>query len=109
MLNLGKPAHASGAPWEGVNALGAAVTCYNSISMLRQQTKPTSRLHCIIVDGGKVPNIIPERSELHIFLRGVIKEDTFDLLDKVKRCATGAAAATGKLHLLQWFFGYRKY
>ena len=70
-----------GAPWEGVNALGAAVTCYNIISMLRH----------------------------HIFLRGVIKEDTFDLLDKVKQCATGAAAATGKLHLLQWFFGYRKY
>nr|XP_047136724.1 xaa-Arg dipeptidase-like isoform X3 [Hydra vulgaris] len=92
---LGKPAHASGAPWEGVNALDAAVSCYNSISMLRQQTKLTSRIHCIIVDGGKVPNIIPERSELIISIRGIVKEDTFDLANKVKQCASGAAAATG--------------
>ncbi|XP_047136729.1 xaa-Arg dipeptidase isoform X3 [Hydra vulgaris] len=92
----GKPAHASGAPWEGVNALDAAVNCYNSISMLRQQTKLTSRIHCIIVDGGKVPNIIPERSELSIVIRGLVKEDTFDLANKVKQCASGAAAATGK-------------
>ncbi|XP_047136719.1 xaa-Arg dipeptidase [Hydra vulgaris] len=91
----GKPAHASGAPWEGVNALDAAVSCYNSISMLRQQTKLTSRIHCIIVDGGKVPNIIPERSELIISIRGIVKEDTFDLANKVKQCASGAAAATG--------------
>ena len=77
--------------------------------MLRQQTKPTCRIHCIIVDGGKIPNIIPERSELIICVRGIVKEDAFDLLDKVKQCGTGAAAATGWLNLfdssLQLFLG----
>lgn len=33
----GKPAHASAAPWEGVNALDAVVSAYVNISMLRQQ------------------------------------------------------------------------
>ncbi len=37
----GKAAHASAFPWEGRNALDAAVACYNNISLLRQQLKPT--------------------------------------------------------------------
>ena len=41
-------AHASAAPWEGINALDAAVLAYTSISALRQQIKPTHRVHGII-------------------------------------------------------------
>ena len=37
----GKAAHAAAYPWEGVNALDAAVLAYNSVSVLRQQMKPT--------------------------------------------------------------------
>ena len=37
----GKSAHASAFPWEGRNALDAAVACYNNISLMRQQLKPT--------------------------------------------------------------------
>lgn len=41
----GKASHASAYPWEGVNALDAAVLAYNNISVLRQQLKPEWRLH----------------------------------------------------------------
>ena len=37
----GKAAHASAYPWEGKNALDAAVACYSNIALLRQQLKPT--------------------------------------------------------------------
>ena len=37
----GKAAHASAFPWEGRNALDAAIACYNNIGLLRQQLKPT--------------------------------------------------------------------
>lgn len=36
----GKASHASAYPWEGVNALDAAVLAYNNVSVLRQQLKP---------------------------------------------------------------------
>ena len=42
---VGKASHAAGFPWQGVNALDAAVVCYTSISCLRQQLKPTWRVH----------------------------------------------------------------
>jgi len=40
-------AHAALSPWEGRNALDAAVSAYSSISLLRQQLKPTIRTHGI--------------------------------------------------------------
>lgn len=41
----GKASHAAAYPWEGVNALDAAVLAYNNLSVLRQQMKPAWRVH----------------------------------------------------------------
>ena len=98
-LCLGKTSHAAAAPWEGINALDAAVSCYNAMSMLRQQIKPTSRLHSIFTDGGQKANIIPERSELDVYMRGLTDEETLELTEKVKNCARGSALATGMILL----------
>lgn len=40
-----RASHASAYPWEGVNALDAAVMAYSNISVLRQQLKPDWRIH----------------------------------------------------------------
>ena len=40
---FGKTSHAASAPWDGVNALDAAVAAYNAISTMRQQIKSTDR------------------------------------------------------------------
>ena len=82
-------------PWEGNNALDAAMSCYNNISMLRQQIHPTSCVHCIILNGGKAPNIIPETSGMSFFVRAVKDTDMFMLKNKVHDCARAAALATG--------------
>ena len=58
----GKPAHAAAFPWEGVNALDAAVIAYNSISALRQQMKPDWRVHGVITGGRGRSNIIPDKA-----------------------------------------------
>ena len=95
MFWIGKASHAAAAPWEGINALDAAVTCYNNVSMLRQQTKTTSRVCGIISDGGEKPNIIPQRSQMKYAIRGINHNDVLDLKNKVQKCAEGAALATG--------------
>ena len=41
----GKASHAAAAPWDGVNALDAVVMAYSSISCMRQQLKPSWRIH----------------------------------------------------------------
>lgn len=91
----GKPAHAAAAPWDGVNALDAAVTFYVSMSMIRQQQLPTNRIQCIFKDGGEKTNIIPRRSELACVVRGITSDDAIEISNKLTACAQGAASATG--------------
>lgn len=38
-------AHAAAAPWEGKNAMDAAVLAYTNVSLLRQQIHPSHRVH----------------------------------------------------------------
>jgi len=95
ILFKGKASHASAAPWEGINALDAAVACYTSVSMMRQQLKPTTRICGVFTDGGDKPNIIPQRAELEFIVRALTDSDMVDLKDKLVNCAKGAAQATG--------------
>uniref|UniRef100_A0AAQ5ZF44 Peptidase M20 dimerisation domain-containing protein n=1 Tax=Amphiprion ocellaris TaxID=80972 RepID=A0AAQ5ZF44_AMPOC len=79
----GKASHASAYPWEGVNALDAAVLAYN-ISVLRQQLRPKWKLHSIIQHGGPKPNIIPDYTELLFYLRTPHAKDICDLKAKTE-------------------------
>ncbi|XP_012723255.2 peptidase M20 domain-containing protein 2 [Fundulus heteroclitus] len=91
----GKASHAAAYPWEGVNALDAAVLAYSNLSVLRQQLKPDWRLHGIIKHGGVKPNIIPAYSELEFYLRTPRLRDLGELQAKAEACFRAAALATG--------------
>uniref|UniRef100_A0A8C5MEN0 Peptidase M20 domain-containing protein 2 n=1 Tax=Leptobrachium leishanense TaxID=445787 RepID=A0A8C5MEN0_9ANUR len=91
----GKSCHAAAYPWEGVNALDAAVLAYNNVSTLRQQMKPTWRVHGVITNGGMKPNIIPSYSELEFSVRASSRKDLDKLQEKIKACFKAAADATG--------------
>ncbi|XP_023144523.2 peptidase M20 domain-containing protein 2-like [Amphiprion ocellaris] len=91
----GKASHASAYPWEGINALDAAVLCYNNLSALRQQMKPDWRVHGIIKHGGVKPNIIPAYTELEYYLRTPSRAELSVLKEKAERCFRSAAVATG--------------
>ncbi|XP_067882705.1 xaa-Arg dipeptidase-like isoform X2 [Heterodontus francisci] len=92
---FGKATHAAGYPWEGVNALDAAVLAYTNLSVLRQQLKPDWRLHGIIKHGGVKPNIIPSYSELFYYLRTPQYKDLCILCEKATQCFKAAGLATG--------------
>ncbi|XP_064462433.1 xaa-Arg dipeptidase-like [Ornithodoros turicata] len=91
----GKAAHASGYPWEGTNALDAAVACYNSLAYLRQHIKPHCRIHAIITNGGAAVNIVPEFSSMEIQYRAPSRGALAELKKKVLSCINAGAEATG--------------
>ncbi|XP_039709099.1 xaa-Arg dipeptidase [Pteropus medius] len=91
----GKASHAAAYPWEGVNALDAAVLAYSNLSVLRQQMKPTWRVHGIIKNGGVKPNIIPSYSELIYYFRAPSMRELAVLTKKAEDCFKAAALATG--------------
>lgn len=92
---FGKNAHAASNPWDGVNALDAAVQTINGVNALREHILPTSRVHGVIIDGGKAANVVPEYSKVQYYVRSVQKSYNEQLVDKVRRCAEAGALATG--------------
>ncbi|MGG0644349.1 M20 family metallopeptidase [Sporosarcina gallistercoris] len=91
----GKPAHASGSPEKGINALDAVIQLFNGINALRQQLPSDVRIHGIITHGGDAPNIIPEYASARFFIRAESWSKTVETSDKVRAIAEGAALATG--------------
>lgn len=91
----GRAAHAALQPWEGVNALDAAVAAYTAISALRQQIRPDERIHGIIAEGGVRPNVIPERTVMEYSVRAPTMARALALQERAFRCFRGAAEATG--------------
>ncbi|MDQ0888462.1 amidohydrolase [Paenibacillus sp. V4I9] len=92
---FGRSAHAAAQPYEGINALDAVLQLFNSINALRQQTKSDARIHGIISEGGKAPNIIPDYAVAQFYVRSASRTYTNELVQKVLHCAEGAALQTG--------------
>ncbi|PTB54489.1 hypothetical protein M431DRAFT_84687 [Trichoderma harzianum CBS 226.95] len=91
----GRSAHAAGEPWNGVNALDAAVMAYNGISMLRQQMRPDERVHGVINDGGTAPNVIANYTRMTWLVRSPSTKRSETLLKKVQQSFNAAALSTG--------------
>ncbi|KAL2131366.1 hypothetical protein VTI74DRAFT_5177 [Chaetomium olivicolor] len=91
----GREAHASIAPWDGVNALDAVCLSYNAISMLRQQIRPHERIHGVIRSGGNRPNVTPADCTVEYYVRSDTRKAAEALWQRVLKCFEGAAMATG--------------
>ena len=91
----GKPAHASGCPEKGINALDAVIQTFNGINALREHIVDGARIHGIISHGGVKPNIVPEYAAAEFYVRAPENDYRDELLGKLRRCAEGAALATG--------------
>ena len=93
----GQTSHAAASPHEGVNALNAATLAFMATHMLRQEARRDANLviHGIISEGGLASNIIPDRAVCDFGVRS--SDDVYldVMVDKVARCAEGAALAMG--------------
>ncbi|KJA25233.1 hypothetical protein HYPSUDRAFT_37712 [Hypholoma sublateritium FD-334 SS-4] len=91
----GHTAHAALSPWEGKNALDAAVLGYNNISALRQQLRPTHRVHGIFEGRDWAPNIIPDYAKFICYVRAPTRAEMQATVKRVLPCFEAAALATG--------------
>jgi amidohydrolase len=91
----GVASHASSEPEKGVNALDAVIQTFNALNALRQHIKDGARIHGIITDGGVKPNIVPEHAAALFYVRAPENDYRDELVEKLRRCAEGAALATG--------------
>lgn len=91
----GRTCHASGNPEDGINALDGAILTFNNVNALRQHVTSDIRIHGVITEGGKAPNVTPDLAIARFYVRAKKREYLSQVVEKVKNCARGAAIATG--------------
>lgn len=91
----GRAAHAAAYPERGVNALDGVIALFVAIGLLRQQLPRGVRVHGVVSDGGKAPNVIPERAAARVWIRALEDAELADAVARVLACARGAAVSTG--------------
>ena len=92
---FGKSAHAAAYPEEGINALDGVIQTFNGINALRQHLRGDVRVHGIITNGGKAPNVVPGEASCYYYVRGDHLAEVSRVMIKIIACARGAALATG--------------
>ena len=98
----GKAAHAAAAPWDGRNALDAAVLGYMNIAAMRQHIRPNERLHGIFTKAGDKPNIVPSDTEMEWYVRSGTISSLQPLKQRVLTCLESAATACGCTMSHEW-------
>jgi metal-dependent amidase/aminoacylase/carboxypeptidase family protein len=91
----GRSSHAAAAPWDGSSALSAVLQTFQLIDNARVHMRDGVRVHGIITNGGKAVNIIPEEAEAQFSVRAPTVSELKRVIERVHRCASAAAFATG--------------
>jgi metal-dependent amidase/aminoacylase/carboxypeptidase family protein len=90
----GAPAHQM-MSWEGRDALSAVVRFFNDVDGLRKSIRPEARIQGIIPEGGKAPNVVPDRAVADFYIRYPDEVYLAQIRDLIDNAARGAALATG--------------
>jgi len=91
----GRTAHASAAPWQGVNAGDAMVVAQVALGLLRQQLPPGDQVHGVVTEGGEAANIIPSRVTGRFMARSLTLPGLEQLVPRIEACFEAGARATG--------------
>ncbi len=91
----GRAAHASAAPWQGINAGDAMVIAQVALGLLRQQLLPGNQIHGVVTNGGEAANIIPARVSGRFMARALTLPGLEQLERRVRACFRAGAQATG--------------
>ncbi len=97
----GLSAHAAAAPERGKSALDAVEIMDVMTNFLREHIPDGSRIHYVITNGGKAPNVVPDEAEVYYVVRHVEMTIVKDIWNKVINAAKGAALGTGTTYDLQ--------
>lgn len=104
----GKAAHGS-EPFNGVNALNAAMLALMGINANRETFKDEDRIriHPIVTNGGDVVNVVPDRCVIETYVRGANSDAIKDAAKKVDNAVNAGAMAVGAKCTIEDTIGYK--
>ena len=90
----GLAAHAAMSPDKGRSALDGVESMDYMVNLMREHIPQETRIHYVITNGGKAPNVVPDFAEVYYYVRHPKKEEVVRIFDWVVRAAEGAALGT---------------
>lgn len=91
----GISSHAAMSPENGRSSLDAVEAMNNMANMMREHIPQETRIHYVITNGGKAPNVVPDFAEVYYYVRHPKREVTVNVFDRITKAAEGAALGTG--------------
>jgi aminobenzoyl-glutamate utilization protein B len=91
----GVSAHAAGAPDRGRSALDGVEAMNHMVNLMREHIPSDTRVHYVITNGGKAPNVVPDFAEVYYYCRHQNRETLMGIWDRIEKAAQGAAMGTG--------------
>lgn len=90
----GLSSHASSFPERGRSALDAVESMDYMVNMMREHIPSDTRIHYVITNGGKAPNVVPDFAEVYYYVRHPKRDMAKSIFDRVVKAANGAALGT---------------
>ncbi len=91
----GLSSHAAASPEMGRSALDAVEAMNYMANMMREHVPSSTRIHYVITNGGKAPNIVPDFAEVYYYVRSPKRDIVKDVWTRMEKAAEGAALGTG--------------
>jgi aminobenzoyl-glutamate utilization protein B len=91
----GRASHAAAAPHLGRSALDAVELMNVGVNYMREHVPSDARIHYAITDsGGLQPNVVQAKAKVRYMVRAIELPTMWNILERVKRVADGAALMT---------------
>ena len=91
----GVSSHAAIAPEKGRSALDGVEAMDMMVNMMREHIPSDARIHYVITNGGKAPNVVPDFAEVYYYVRHGNRKTVMEIFDRITKAAEGAALGTG--------------
>jgi aminobenzoyl-glutamate utilization protein B len=101
----GTPSHAGSTPWQGRSALDGVELMNVGVNFMREHVVPQARIHYVIEDGGRQPNVVPPIARVWYFVRAPQRDTVDYIYDWICEIAEGAARMTKTSHKLKFLTG----
>jgi len=101
----GVAAHAAAAPHMGKSALDGVMLMDVGVNYLREHVEEDVRMHCVITDGGRAPNIVPSDAQAWYYVRAPRREQVGRVYERMLDIAKGAALMSGTTYDVDFLTG----
>ena len=101
----GKTSHAASSPEQGRSALDAVELMNIGVNFLREHVIEKARLHYIIEEGGKQPNVVPDYARCWYYVRAPERAQVDHIYERIIKIAEGAALMTNTTHEIEFLTG----